>query len=110
MYRPECHVSFRQRITSAPARGDRLHYPRSLDPMVRAAELLVFRGHDEGLRDEIEIPQAFRVLHPLDVLVETVFSRQFVRSREMVDALVRSQRPQNTLFPQETNQNPSVIL
>lgn len=65
--------------------------------MVRAAKLLKLGWHNKRLRYKIEILQTLRVLHPLDVLVQAILPRQFVGAREMVYALVRTQRSQDTL-------------
>lgn len=42
------------------------------------AELLVLGGQHEGLRDDVEVLEAVRLLHALDVLVQAVLARQLV--------------------------------
>lgn len=68
--------------------------------MVRTAEFLVLTGHNKRLRDKIEIFQTFRMLHPLNVLIQSILTCQLIRSWEMIDTLMRPQRSQNTFQKQ----------
>lgn len=43
------------------------------------AEFLVLRGKHESLWDDVEVFEAVRLLHSLDVFVQAIFPRQFVR-------------------------------
>lgn len=64
----------------APAGGRRFDDPRPLGPVVRCQQLLVFGGHEERRRDEVEVLHAAEVLHLLNVLEQLVLAGQLVRS------------------------------
>lgn len=43
------------------------------------AELLVLRGEHKSLGDDVKVFDAVHLLHPLDVFVQAILPRQFVR-------------------------------
>lgn len=43
------------------------------------AEFWVLGGKNKSLRDDVEVFEAVGLLHPLDVFIQAVFARQFVR-------------------------------
>lgn len=56
--------------------------------MLLTAEFLVLGGKHKGLRNNVEVFEAVSLLHPLDVLIQTVFARQFIRPVNEQDLLV----------------------
>lgn len=57
----------------------RTREPAGFGEMILTAEFVVFRWKHERLRNNVEVFEAVGLLHSLDVFVQTIFARQFVR-------------------------------
>ena len=62
-----------------------------------------------GLRRKVELAEAKSVLHPLDVLSESVLAGQLSRELEVVDLLVVLHRLINVLLVLEADTSPQQI-
>lgn len=58
--------------------------------MMGGTQLTIFRRHDEGLWDKIEILETFEMLHAFDVFKKAILPGQFERSWKVIDSLMWS--------------------
>jgi hypothetical protein len=72
--------SFRQENSATPGTCHGFYNPRSLVFVVRKHELFVVGWEKERLWHDVKVLETPKMLHALDVLVQTIFSGEFTGS------------------------------